>query len=506
MTIEIRNRRNSPAMFAVRAAEHVTGIVPALIVWLSIRVKWPVVLGLPVDAIFALVGGVIVLSLIVDWWMTRFSVGPDGVTFATGLVFRRSTSLAWSEVASVQTSRSAAGRALGCSRVLIGIGAQSKANLVIEAVPEAVATEIEDLFEAYRARPASRPQHPAVASATESAGHRPDAVDREEGHPAGEDDLIYRIRPRDYFMLSVTYGQFLLVVPFLFGLYENVATLLPWAAATPDLPDGTAALWVLAGTVLVLAVPVAIGFGTTVAWLRYRSFEVRLRGSVFAMTGGLVSAESRQVSRSQVAGIKIQQNPLMRATGHARLNVVARQSGERIGANVVFPAARLAFLRNEIRSHFPAYAAAADESHPVRRSVTWGLLTVNAVVLTAAGVAASSLRPVTAGALMVVLALVLLIASNYCWVAVRLDPDGAVLSFRRGFLWVTHYVVPLDSVYFVHSHQIAAHRVSIGAVCLGIYDSRAVRLWVPAHGTALTDQFIESTTSAAMLRGKEKMA
>lgn len=518
MTGTLPKRRNSPAMFAIRAAEHAATIVPTVIAGLSVWTRWPVLFGIPVGAVFGLVGGIVVLGLVVDWWMTRFSVNSSGISYDSGLVVRRSTSLGWPEVVSVQVSRSAVARLLGCSRVLIGIGTESKANLVIEAVPQAVAAEIEGYFEAGRDRPSpgtpvsgarSHGAGPAAeggSGSTEARGAS-DLARRAGDRTTDPGDLIYRIRVRDYLLISVTYGQFVLLFPFLMELYENAAALLPLPPVLPAISDLPGPLWAQVVAGLAVCGAAAMAFGTLVAWLRYRTFEVRLRAGVFAMSGGLISAESRQMPRSQVGGVRIQRNPLMRVSGYARLAFVSRQSGERIGANIVFPAARLERVRDSVRNHFPAYAAAADRAPEVSRPLRWGLIGAAAATLTMTSWAASSMPPVRAVALMAAVAIVLLAASNYCWATVALDPGNAVLHFRRGFLWVTHYVVPWDSVYFAHSYQLPVPgRLSAGAVCLGVYDSRAVRLWIPVSGPLLIDRFIETTANAPTLHENEEKA
>ncbi|MFJ4982104.1 PH domain-containing protein [Streptomyces coeruleorubidus] len=505
-------------MFALRVAEHAATIVPTLIAGVSIWTRWPVVFGIPVDTLFGLVGGVIVLSLVVDWWTTRFSVDSSGISYDSGLLVRRSTSLGWTEVVSVQVSRSAVARFLGCSRVLIGIGTESKATLVIEAVPQVVAAEIEGYFEAGRVHPSRTMPVPgtpggAVAPAVEGhsgsadAGNGPAPAGQTAPHAADPGDLIYRIRIRDYLLISVTYGQFVLLFPFLMEVYENAAAFFQPSLALPAISDLEEPLWVLATAAVTAVGAVAMAFGMLVAWLRYRSFEVRLRAGVFAMSGGLVSAESRQMPRSQVGGVKIQRNPLMRVTGHARLAFVSRQSGERIGANIVFPAAHLARVRDSIRSHFPSYATAADRAPEVSRPVQWGLAGVAAATLLMTWWAAASMPLARTIALMTAVTVTLLAVSNYCWATAVLDPDNAVLHFRRGFFWVTHYVVPWDSVYFAHSYQLPVPgRLSVGAVCLGVYDSRAVRLWIPASRPSLMDQFIKATANASTLHKNEDTA
>ncbi|MCX5204519.1 PH domain-containing protein [Streptomyces sp. NBC_00237] len=515
MTQTLPQRRNSPAMFAMRTAEHAATIVPAVIAGVSVSARWPVLFGIPVAAVFGLLGGIIVLSLVVDWRMTTFAVDSDGIRYDSGLVVRRSTSLSWAEVVSVQVSRSAVARLLGCSRVLIGIGTESKAALVIEAVPQAVAAEMEGYFEAVPVRPSpgtpvpgtdSRAVPPAAEGPRESAetGWASGSAGETEDHSAGPGDLIYRIRVRDYLLISVTYGQFALLLPFLMELYENAAAFLPLPSVLPEISDLPGPLW--AQVVIAVAVlgAVAAAFGMLIAWLRYRLFEVRLRAETFTMSGGLVSAESRRMPRSQVGGVRIQRNPLMRVTGYARLSFASRQSGERIGANIVFPAARLEHIRDSVRSHFPAYAAAVSRAPEPGRPLRWGLAGGAVATLALAAWAVHAMSLITAVILLAAVAIVLLAAINYCWAAAALDPENAVLHFRRGFLWATHYVVPWDSVYFAHSYRMSGvGRLSAGAVCLGVYDSRAVRLWVPTSSLALVDHFIEATTSGPATRGVE---
>jgi hypothetical protein len=97
------------------------------------------------------------------------------------------------------------------------------------------------------------------------------------------------------------------------------------------------------------------------------------------------------VPRSQVLGIKIQQNPLMRACGYARLGFVSRQSGEQIAANVIFPAVRTGFLRDGIRTHFAEYADAIDRPCRVGKRLAWGVVGVDTAVLALARVALAGL-------------------------------------------------------------------------------------------------------------------
>lgn len=472
-------RRNSAAMFLTRAADTATTVVPTIFVWLSIRSRWPQVVGVPVDLVFALAATAAAVGLGVGWWTTRFAFDGSWIELSSGLLVRRSTSLSWSEVASVQVSRSPAARVLGCARVTIGIGSGSQSDLVLETVPQRTADAVQACFE--RGRGTRAPEPPATP--TRSTQH------------SGRLRPVYRIRPRDYVVLSVTYGQFVLLVPFLLSLVENLSDLSRLTAVSVPF-EQSAPSWRLALLVLLLGLPVAVIFGTCVAWLRYRGFEVHESDDLVVTTGGLISAESRRVSGSDVLGIKVQQNPLMRATGVARVAVVSRQSGRRVGANVVFPAVRVSSLRERLRESFGAYAVLVDAPGQARSKVGWPLVAGCGLVLAAGLWALRDASPwavVTSG----LTAVVAVVLANYVWVAAEVHVEDRVLVVRRGFAWVTRYVVSLDAIYFAQAFHARVRRQRMGLLCFGLWDSRAIRLWVPTRHPVLLDEFVHAVAGEA---------
>ena len=490
-------RRNSPVMIPIRLAESVAVIVPTAFAWLSIRTRWPVWFGVSVDAIVLTLAVLAVAGLVFEWWFTRFAVDPTGVTYRKGLLVQRAVSLGWDEVVSVQVSRSAVARALGCSKVVVGVGSESRTQLVIDAVAPRTATEFEARFAHSRAAvEAVATGLPATSPDGELAA-RPDADTGPAGSAPSVGDvggeLLYRIRPRDFLVLSVTYGQFVLVAPFLFGLYDNVADVLSLSDTALVLPHLTLPVPVLVVVVLLGALPAAVVFGVGVAWLRFRGFEVHRRDGVYTMTGGLLSAESRQVSRSQVEGLKIQQNPVMRATGYARLRFVSRQSGDRIGSNIVFPSVRLSSVRQDLVREFPGHATALERATPVPSPVAWLLGLLDAAVLAVVLLGLRGAPPAFATLVVLCVAVLLLVLTNYCWAGVAVDEAG-FLCYRRGFIWVTHYAVPFASVYFAESYAVVRSRDKRGGLlCLGIYDSRPVRLWAPIGTSAAIDQVVAAS-------------
>lgn len=484
-------RRNSPVMIAVRLVESVAVIVPLAFAWFSIRTRWPTWFGVSVDTIVLACAVLALAGLAFEWWFTRFSVDSAGVTYRKGLLVRRAVSLGWDEVVSIQVSRSAVARALGCSKIVVGVGSESRTRLVIEAVTPETASEFEQTFARSRSRGQDCRKGAQPALTAPEAGVGPGSGD----DPDDTDDarLLYRIRSRDFLVLSVTYGQFVLLVPVLFGLYGNVGDVLSLSDTPLALPQFTLPPLLLILGMLLVALPASVAFGVAVAWLRFRRFEVHRRAGVYTMTGGLLSAESRQVSRSQVEGLKVQQNPAMRVAGFARLRFVSRQSGDRIASNIVFPSVRLSSVRQDLVSQFPRHAAALDRPSPVPRPVGWFLGLINLVVLALVVAGARGASPVLTAVLVLATTTLLLVVTNYCWAAASIDVHGFI-SYRRGFVWVTHYAFPCESVYFVESYSVSRYGgPSISLLCLGIYDSHTVRLWVPIGESVVLDRILTAS-------------
>lgn len=476
-------QRNSAAMFVTRAADTATTVLPTGLVWLSLRGRWPHVMGVPVDLVFGLVAAAAVAALAAEWWTTRFCFDDDGIELSRGLLTRRSTSLAWRDVASVQISRTPVARAIGRAQVTVGIGSRARADLVLGTVREQTAQAVQECFGR------ARDDGPSTTGTT--APSAPDDADRGQAEDALR--LVYRMRTRDYLVLSLTYGQFVLLVPWLLGLFDTLSNLERVAGVSlPFEPHRVS--WPLAVVALLLAPASAVVFGTAVAWLRFRGFAVRQSADVIETTGGFVSAESRRVAGPQVVGVKIQQNPLMRVTGFARVGVVTRQSGRRVGANIVFPAARLASLPQRLGDSFVRYAGPAGHVGALGPGRTAGrILAAGAglMVVSAFGAVRGGVPP---GLVLIfcLAAVAMLVATNYGWVIAEVGADQRVLAVRRGFAWVTCYVVDLDSVYFAQSLHARVGRGGVGVLGLTIYDSRVVRLWVPARRPDLLDHFTHS--------------
>lgn len=194
------------------------------------------------------------------------------------------------------------------------------------------------------------------------------------------------------------------------------------------------------------------------------------------------------MSESRVAGIKIQQNPLMRAMGYGRLCVISRQSGDRIGANVVVPAVHMPQLREGIAEHFPAYADALG--------VQCRVIPVGGVGAVVAGMPLTGSVPILAVTLVA-----LLVLTNHRWTAAALDPPSGTIIVTRGYVWVTTYLAPGVSVHLLDSRELRLSTVSLRAVRLAIYDARAVQLGLPGAGPLLVDRWIDESSGTFATEG-----
>ncbi len=477
--------RNSPRSVPIRLLEAARFYVPVVFLWQSTVRQvdgWP---ATAVTTAFWVYTCVRVLSVPASWWATRYQVTAEAVRLTTGLLTRRDLSVGWDDVAAVQVSRPWTHRLLRVSAVRLETGAQGRV-LVLEAVPDAVAEEVQR-----RAR--VRPR----AGGAEVAGPSPGAAVGEPSPAAGaapvDGEVVYEITPRDYLLISVTYGQFVLVVPVLVSLYTEVSrwVSLPTPAQAEVL--GRGASWWGGVLAVVGTVAVAVGYGCAVAWLRYRSFRVHLRDGELSVSGGWVSHESRRVQEHLIGGLRIDQNPAMRALGYGRLSHVSREAGRRVGTRVVLPVVPLTRLAHGVDTSFPGYAGTV--AAPRGAAGPYGALVSTAAVLALCTVAAlvGEVRPGLLGPAGAVLAIAVVVVVNRLWTAAELDPARSLLRYRRGFLWVRQYTLPLASVHLAtYSQGPVARRLGVGTVSVFVHDGRRVRLRVVGCPEALAERVVRA--------------
>jgi len=168
-----------------------------------------------------------------------------------------------------------------------------------------------------------------------------------------------------------------------------------------------------------------------------------------------------------VDGVRVDQNPVMRLLGHARLSVVVRGAAHGLGANVILPSASLETVRDVVSGCF-ASCAGPDASHRGDRRGGAVLLLVAGVVLTTGAWSITrALRPDAAGAVTLAVALAGVLTADRLWSSVTVAPDLSTLTFRRGLVWVRSYTLRFSAVHVLGVRQGPVGR-ALRTVGLGI--------------------------------------
>lgn len=427
-----------------------------------------------------------------DWATTRYACTPEEIRVRTGLFSQESTTVAWSDVASLHVSQPVLHRMVGCALVTVGIGAGHKRALRLDALPVEEAERMAAWYSAVTRDPVRLPEGRAVAPPRGSIAATGTTA------PVDGEDVVYRVSGRDYVLISLTYGKFVLFLPFLVGAYNQVAQWFSWPEWAAVVDGG-----LRAGTGMVLGaglglVVVALLYGLGVAWVKYRGLQVGVRNGGLSAAGGLLSRERRWIRQEDMAGLRIDQNLLMRLAGHGRLSFVSRESGGESGTNTIFPSMRRTTMDLLIQRHLPRYAARGTDG---RTCSGYGLVVLALHLLVMAGTVTTAvlLRDDRVSWAVAVSMVVQLAVLHRRWAAVELLEQGTALEFRRGFLWTRQYRVPTSVVQVVQRVQGPLARVfGVVDMSLFIHDNGAVRLRVPDCPRAVADAVAEAIRREAV--------
>jgi len=463
--------RNSPAAIVIQLLQSATGLVPVVLLWSATGRQRDGWVGVLVDLAFWTYVVLRPASIPLGWLATRWQVDERGIRFRHGVLDREEIDVRWDEVVSFDVSQPYLHRLFGCSAIRFGLGTSQKQAVRLDAVTSATRDRIVALAQqAQLGAPAPvdgvAPAVPVAGAVVAPPSPTPTPTPTEE---------IYRIRPRDHVLISLTYGSFVLFVPAVLSVLDQVGDWVPL-----PLPDLAAVRhWSPAtqlGTGLaVLVASVAYGWLTT--WLRYRGFRVLATPSGYLTSGGLLSRETRTVTTATVTGLKVTQNPLMRALGYGRVSLLTRDAGDQPMANLLFPLVRLRTLPAALGPALPVPAEVLHPtlrvSGPARVSVAAGALLLWAGLLALAHRVQPEWLPATGTALTVLVALL----ANAAWVVADTVPDRPVCYVRRGLLRVSHVEFATRAVHVVESSRGPFGRLTgTWSVVLHYHDGRVRRV------------------------------
>lgn len=454
-------RRVSPRLIALRAVDAVKVYLPFMLLQGGVAERLPPWLQLPWTILVLYYSATRVQVLLFDWLTTRYAISDEGISLQTGWPTRRVAQARWSEISALSVDQDLAHRLFGVSRARAVIGAEGREDLLLEALDPA---DVERL----RARYARlRPAHSTIADAS-----APLAGGRTPGDGPGR--RIYRATLRDKALISVTHGQFLLIVPFVLGAYNDLAEPL-------RLPTGTRLIdQAISGGpgILALAVGAAFVFGFVRASVRFHDFEVFRDGSRFVASGGLFHHQTREAHTERVVGVRLDQNPLMRLVGCSQLILVLHNTRGDFRSFVVLPVAPNSVAARLAAELLPPAPQEAAESRPTLRvsAAIIGSAATAALVFTVLGLPWLAASALALG----------IVSADRSWAVLSSEPRAGSLTHRRGFLATRRYRIRLAGVRSVTSWRLARRpRTCLAQVT--VMDRRPVSLWAPALPTAAVD-------------------
>ncbi len=468
--------RNSPAAIVISLLQSATGLVPVILLWSTAGRQLDGWLGVLVDGSFWSYVVLRPASIPLSWLLTRWNVTEYGLRFRHGVLDREEIEVRWDEIVSFDVSQPYLHRLFGCYAIRFGLGTSQKQAVRLDAVRTATRDRIVTLARQAQLGP-SAPTPRTVPAVTPVATTR------------AEVDEIYRILPRDYVLISMTYGSFVLFVPAALSALDQFGewSLLP-------LPDPAAVLaWSLPAQLAAgLAVLVAsMGYGWLFTWLRYRGFRVLRTTSGYLTSGGLLSSETRTVTTAKVTGLKITQNPVMRLLGYGRVSLLTRDAGDQPMANLLFPLVRLRSLPAALGPALPVSAEVLTPtlrvSSPARTTIAVVALVVWAGLLTLA----FRIQPEWILASGTAITALVALMANASWVVADTVPGRPFCYVRRGLFWVSHVEFATRAVHVIDSSRGPVGRLThTWTVTLHYHDGRVRRVRAlgcsPARRASLT--------------------
>lgn len=268
---------------------------------------------------------VLVIEPMWRWTFTRVQLTPTHLNFTTGGIHRREQSLAWTDIAAVDSRQSWAFARWRLFSITLSQAGDERAKVQLWAADE-------DLLRAV----------------TASAGH---ALDRAEEAPTEETEptgtLLYRVRLGQLLLASVVFGQFAVIG----GAAAMAVSEMLQTIGADDLIARWFPLPPAVWGASILGGVVALGLVLTV--IRYASFEVRrMHDGRLLISYGLLSTHTRSVSPSATIGVVVQHNIVETLLGRVRLSLLTTDSAGQLGTNLVLPSLPRRVVEQLLREAF----------------------------------------------------------------------------------------------------------------------------------------------------------
>lgn len=333
--------RNSFRFVVARWVSDLPGIAVGLVGSLTWIASWPAPWGPLVQGLMLLWVASLVVGPVVRWRTAEFHVSSQGIVAETGVLSRRSESLPWDLVASMDHRRSWVCQRLGITEIVCAQTGEDGSRVRLDGLRD------DDVaaFRRFADAGATRPEPTATSPGTTPPGPA------DAGTPEGT--VLHRTSTGDLLMLALVYGQVLLLVPpLVMGLMEITDAL----GLTERLEDAlVSGLGTWPTAVVIVTAAVCAGLGATV--IKYHDFTVTAQpDGRLHIRYGLFSTHERTITPATVQGLVWHRNVVEQLFGRVRVSVLTLDSTAQLGGNLILPSMRTAQAREIVRKHLPSFA------------------------------------------------------------------------------------------------------------------------------------------------------
>ncbi|MDQ0028961.1 PH domain-containing protein [Arthrobacter bambusae] len=375
-----------------------------------------------------------------DYLATTWDVRSDGFHYRRGLLSRETLTLARNDIASIHLSQGGLDRLWQLFEVRVQSTAGGRASLLLHAVTR---DQVDEIARVCGVHPTLKAKD--VSAAVGSGLHEPPEGVTET--PSVVTSAV-SLRNADYWLISLTYGKYMLLIPVLWSLISRISgntgfAQLEWTVEQWRAHPGLA----LAATPLILAASVA--YGALVAYLKYAKMLVRVEHDSdgilkMKVSRGLISTVDHSICVDRIDALEMRQNVAMRVFGRHSLRVIVRGQGSGSASRtVVIPVGRHSDIDAFVVQYLPRLRIASRvevaSMHPL---LGWG------AGLMVGGAVAGSLAALLSLPGAVAITALVVIATAVAQLAVKradFSGESRLWLVRSGVLGTKAWVLPSTS-------------------------------------------------------------
>ena len=294
---------------------------------------------------FALFVIISFIQMILQWWSTKYELKTRSIHISKGVFKKKSNSIPLERVQNVQTSTPWYFKPFSVtSLTLVTSATDEDASVKLEAVKKEEAEKIENQVLTLRKESAqvkigdACPIHEQALEKQSRilSGDMSDAYMQLE---TSERTVHFRPSRKDLLKASFLSLSFLALIPIIATIINNAEDIFNWKMDVEEVYVFIADSWLLIGTVIILFLVIAVGFGITRTFLKYGKYEIASDHERIYIKRGTLSEQSFSIRKENVQGIQLNQNPFKKLLKLTEVKLVSAvnddDDGEEI--NTLYP-------------------------------------------------------------------------------------------------------------------------------------------------------------------------